>query len=153
MKEFIVTLWNRKDLDQFYQEMENSGECNNIPHRPVECCNRRKISRNTHYFLSEDEAVALLQDERVRDVSLTTEELGIKAVPISGIVNKRDDDFIIGESNWGLDTHINGVNGSNYSADKHYKQADSYDYNTGLFYVDRDIKGSFQEQNCFSFIV
>ncbi len=150
MKEFIVTLWNRKDLDQFYQEMENSGECNNIPHRPVECCNRRKISRNTHYFLSEDEAVALLQDERVRDVSLTTEELGIKAVPISGIVNKRDDDFIIGESNWGLDTHINGVNGSNYSADKHYTQADSYDYNTGLFYVDRDIKGSFLEQNCFS---
>lgn len=150
MKEFIVTLWNRKDLDQFYQEMENSGECNNIPHRPVECCNRRKISRNTHYFLSEDEAAALLQDERVRDVSLTTEELGIKAVLISGITNKRDDDFIIGESNWGLDTHINGVNGINNGADKHYRIANSYDYNTGFFHVDRDIQGSFLEQNCFS---
>lgn len=147
MKEFIVTLWNHEDLDQFYQEMENSGEYNNIPHRPVECCNRRKISRNTHYFLSEDEAAALLQDERVRDVSLTTEELGIKAVPILGITNKRDDDFIIGESNLGLDTHINGVNDS---ANKHYTKADSYDYNTNFFYVDREIKGSFLERNCFS---
>ena len=147
MKEFIVTLWNHEDLDQFYQEMENSGECNNIPHRPVECCNRRKISRNTHYFLSEDEAAALLQDERVRDVSLTTEELGIKAVLISGITNKRDDDFIIGESNWGLDTHINGVNST---ADRHYTVANSYDYNTEVFYVDRDIRGSLTENNCFS---
>lgn len=66
LTEYIVTLKRRQDLDAFYKDMEQSGcSCVNVPEREVECYARRAISRNTHYLLSVDEAIALRDDERV----------------------------------------------------------------------------------------
>jgi len=39
LKEFIVTLKDRNDLDQFYQDMENYGSSGHVPERTVECIN------------------------------------------------------------------------------------------------------------------
>jgi hypothetical protein len=68
-REFIVTLRNKDDLEQFYSEMETEGTTNNVPSRIAECVNRRPISRNTHYRLSVDEADQLRNDPRVEAVT------------------------------------------------------------------------------------
>lgn len=67
--EFIVTLKNRDDLEKFYRDMEHR-DCENycVPSREVVPCIKRPISRNTHYYLTEDEAKLLRNDPRVLDV-------------------------------------------------------------------------------------
>ena len=81
LREYIVTLKDKQDLDCFYSDMEE--ECNHdcIPKRSVTCVNRRPVSRNTHYLLSDDEAKKICNDERVMSVELTMDELGIRYLP------------------------------------------------------------------------
>ena len=78
-REYIIGLLNYDDLDNFYNDMESAGtgthDC--FPDREVECANRREISRNTHYWLTDEEAEQVRNDPRVLLVSLTAEELGI----------------------------------------------------------------------------
>ncbi len=72
--EYVVTLLNRGDLDAFYADMETLGHTRaEVPEREVECFQRREISRNTHYLLTEEEAEALKSDDRVRHVELFDE--------------------------------------------------------------------------------
>jgi len=70
LKEYIVTLHKHEDLDDFYQDMETPGGNLYIPDRAVEVVNRRPISRNTHYWLSQEEANQIKQDPRVWDVDI-----------------------------------------------------------------------------------
>lgn len=81
LKEYIVTLHNREDLDSLYDDLESDQK---FPpgtdiKRSVKCLHRRPTSRNTHYFLTEWEAEELKRDPRVRTVSIHPRELGIKA--------------------------------------------------------------------------
>jgi len=78
-KEYIVTLFKHEDLDQFYTEMENQGGNNYVPERAVAVIERRDTSRNTHYWLTEWEALELKKDSRVRNVCLHPRYLGISA--------------------------------------------------------------------------
>ena len=55
-KEYIVTLYHREDLEQFYADME----LGNFP-----LAKKRPISRNTHYRMTEEQAETLRQDPRV----------------------------------------------------------------------------------------
>ena len=55
-KEYVVTLHNRDDLEQFYNEMQLS----NFP-----LVLKRPLSRNTHYMMTEEQAEQLRQDPRV----------------------------------------------------------------------------------------
>ena len=55
-KEYVVTLYRREDLEQFYAEMQLS----NFP-----LARKRPISRNTHYMMTEEQAERLRQDPRV----------------------------------------------------------------------------------------
>jgi len=72
--EYVVTLLNRGDLDAFYADMETLGHtCAEVPEREVECFQRREISRNTHFLLTEEVAGALKSDDRVRFVQLLDE--------------------------------------------------------------------------------
>ena len=48
-KEYIVTLHNKKDAEQFYEEMETNKSTEHIPSKNFYCDKRREISRNTHY--------------------------------------------------------------------------------------------------------
>ena len=55
-KEYIVTLYRKEDLEQFYNEMKLT----NFP-----LVMKRPLSRNTHYMMTEEQAERLRQDSRV----------------------------------------------------------------------------------------
>lgn len=77
LREFIITLKDKNDLDQFYLDMESTGGTGCIPKRAVECLHRRPISRNTHYQLSQAEVDILKKDPRVENITLTLKDKGI----------------------------------------------------------------------------
>ena len=79
--EYIVTLKNFEDLESFYDDMETLGGTVYIPNRAVGLANRRPISRNTHYFLSESEAEQLRGDSRVLAVEQLPSARGIFPKP------------------------------------------------------------------------
>ena len=58
-KIYIVTLHKKEDLEQFYIEMKDKGFRLNA---------KRPISRNTHYWMTEEQAIELRKDSRVWDV-------------------------------------------------------------------------------------
>ena len=55
-KEYVVTLYRKEDLEQFYNEMKLT----NFP-----LVMKRPLSRNTHYMMTEEQAERLRQDPRV----------------------------------------------------------------------------------------
>ncbi len=74
-KEYVVTLNKGVDYSQFNQEMIASTGAGDIPDRTVDVANARHLStRNTHYALTDAEAVALRNDARVTDVQLRPED-------------------------------------------------------------------------------
>lgn len=68
LKEYVVTLHRKEDLEAFYEDMETPGGDLYIPNRKIDVANRRPTSRNTHYYLTEEEAFQLKNDSRVRGV-------------------------------------------------------------------------------------
>lgn len=90
---YIVTLHDRRDLENFYDEMEFPGSGGYIPTRSVKCRVRRNLSRNTHYNLTPEEAEILRKDPRVLAVELPPEDRGITirkygSYTLSGQFNK-----------------------------------------------------------------
>ena len=79
-KKYVVTLNNKEDLNDFYNDMESASSKSNIPDRTCNCNLRRNISRNTVYDLTDEEAALLKQDSRVKDVDLTFEDKGLEIV-------------------------------------------------------------------------
>ena len=108
MREYIITLKDHNDSDGFYADMETEGGSITIPNRACECCNRRAISRNTHYHLTYDEARQVLDDDRVLAVELTPCERGLKPIPYSWITSSTTFDKRVasdaGDDNWGFVT-------------------------------------------------
>ncbi len=106
LKEYVVTLKDFNDSDEFYKDMETPGGNLYIPNRVVECANRRPISRNTHYMLTYDEAALLKNDPRVLTVELNYADLGI-VIGCDGFTqtNANFDKRVASDSldlNWGL---------------------------------------------------
>ena len=60
-KVYIVTLKNRDDLEDFYVEMSSKG---------FKLHMKREISRNTNYYMTQEQADELKKDSRVIDVEL-----------------------------------------------------------------------------------
>lgn len=109
IKEYVVTLKNKSDLDQFYLDMENPGTNSYVPDRKVDCLRRRPKSRNTHYLLTKEEAENLSKDPRVLAVSLNHKDAGIKISYHSDVgftaqtaTWSRTNDISAGQKNWGL---------------------------------------------------
>ena len=65
-KIYVVTLKKKDDLDGFYSDMESDG---------FKLQMKRPISRNTHYYMTDDQAVALRDDSRVLAVELRPEDI------------------------------------------------------------------------------
>jgi subtilisin family serine protease len=75
MKEYIVTLKKDVNYDEFYDQMVEQNSIAHIPFREVEVANERPLSqRNTHYFLTEQEAEILKSDERVLAVDIPPDQ-------------------------------------------------------------------------------
>ena len=104
--EYVVTLYNYEDLDQFYIDMGSDNGNEFIPSRSVKRSNKRPLSRNTHYILSDEEAKQLKKDPRVWDVDLTLEEKGVVAIPLgstsitNGVFARKSSGFTNTELNW-----------------------------------------------------
>ena len=115
MKEYIVTLHNREDLEDFYNDMETPGGDLYIPDRAVDLQLRRAISRNTHYMLTFEEAEQLKEDPRVWDVApkdlkdaILWESTGYSE---SGSWIRNASTFSSStENNWGLYRHTQTTN-------------------------------------------
>ena len=63
---YVVTLKDRDDLDGFYADMKSDGYKISL---------KRPISRNTHYYMTDDEAATLRNDSRVLAVELRPEDI------------------------------------------------------------------------------
>ena len=104
-KEYIVTLKDFNESDQFYNDMETSGGTSAIPDRVVTCCCRRTISRNTHYMLTDEEAQQIKGDARILACELTPEQLGLEPIPFWDAAQDGDwdkDPNAAADKNWGL---------------------------------------------------
>lgn len=115
LREYIVTLKDYKDLDDFYNDMESPGGNLYIPHRAVDVYNRRPISRNTHYLLTDQEADQIRNDPRVEAVTLNPIDAGVVISPSwtqTGLFSKKTSSFTSNDKNWGL---LRGTLGSQIS--------------------------------------
>ena len=65
-KEYIVTLKRKDDLEDFYVEMSSNG---------FKIAKKRPISRNTHYYMTAEQAEELKKDSRVVDVEEVTDRV------------------------------------------------------------------------------
>tara|TARA_B100001093_G_scaffold518163_1_gene602089 strand:+ start:11477 stop:13132 length:1656 start_codon:yes stop_codon:yes gene_type:complete len=120
MSEYIVTLKDHNDLDDFYTQMEESSGNTTIPSRKCTCTSRRTISRNTNYDLSEQEALELSKDSRVLAVEEPPEKRGIEPVPLwdqTADFQKNLSTISSTDKNWGLFRTINGASVANWGND------------------------------------
>jgi hypothetical protein len=120
LREYIVTLHRREDLEEFYLDMETPGGNWFIPDREVDVRLRRPDSRNTHYWLTDREAEDLRADPRVADVSLTFQDLGIIVKPMYSQTettwNKSNTNTAT-HKNWGLLRCYEGSQRANWGSD------------------------------------
>lgn len=110
-QEYVVSLYNYDDLESFYDDMETSGGTKYVPIREVECALKRSISRNTHYFLTEDEAKKLEGDPRVFAVERLPKDRGIEAVLYWEQTGNFEKSSTVdsNDKNWGLKRCIDGT--------------------------------------------
>ena len=116
LKEWIITLYRKEDLESFYEDMETPGGNLFIPDRAVDVSKKRPISRNTHYMLTYDEAQLIKQDDRVWDADLA-ELVEITLRPNYTITNAEFSKAWTGDVNdinWGLLRHSEAANRSNW---------------------------------------
>ncbi len=139
MKEYIVTCKSMEDLNSFYDDMETVGGSLYIPDRAVELTNRRTISRNTHYMLTESEAVEIRKDSRVLACELTWEEQGVEVISHwkqTGDFEKIDVDldysrFIdSNDKNWGLYRVNKGSTVTNWGTNGSFTEISNRDLHT-----------------------
>ena len=109
MEEYIVTLHNKEDLDDFYNDMETLGGDLYIPDRAVDLHLRRPISRNTHYMLTPEEVIELNKDSRVLGIEskafLDLVEWKTNGYSESGTWKRSNDGVAVGDKNWGILRH------------------------------------------------
>ena len=104
LKEYIVTAQTMTDADSIIEDMESPDGNLYIPNRQVDITQLRELSRNTHFMLSDEEAVQLRTDPRVIAVERPPRDMGIEVVhhwAQSGNFEKYE---IIdtNDKNWGL---------------------------------------------------
>lgn len=80
-KNYVITLHRHEDLEEFYHDIEHEGGSLFIPNRRVSVVDRRPISRNTIYALTDQEADLVRNDPRVRAVELHYIEQDLKIEP------------------------------------------------------------------------
>lgn len=137
VKEYVVTLKKGQDCHCFYDDMETPGGTDCVPDRAVECANRRPISRNTHYWLTDAEAEALQNDPRVAAVTMA--DIGRSGVePIweqTGNFSKSAADAT-NDLNWAVLRCIDGTQIPGWGTDGTPDQTGSVQYNAAGLNVD-----------------
>ena len=74
-KEYTVIVHNREDLPTIEAEITASSGAGPIPNRTVDVANPRLGSKvQTHFMLTDEEAVALEADDRIRAVEIPPDQ-------------------------------------------------------------------------------
>jgi hypothetical protein len=109
-REYVVTLNDYNDLEEFYNDMETPGGNLYIPGREVECALRRDISRNTHYMLTDEEADQVAKDPRVLACELLPKDRGIEATPYWDYTTnfEKSTTHTSNDKNWGILRCVSG---------------------------------------------
>jgi hypothetical protein len=119
LKEYIVSAASYEVLDNLCEDIETPGGNLYIPNRAVEIADLRPLSRNTHYYLTDDEAELLRKDPRVISVELTPNDLGLAPTPV---YTQTESDWnkslsnINSNNNWGLLRVFEGQQRSNWGS-------------------------------------
>ena len=119
-RRYTVGLKNRNDLDDFYTQMDESTGNDTIPSRSCHCVQRRPISRNTEYELTDAEAEELRKDPRVVCVERDLLEMGCSPEynwTQTSPFNKTTGGFSGSDKNWGLKRVIDGEGVANWGSD------------------------------------
>ena len=131
-REYVVTLKNYDDLDNFYDDMESKTNLKSVPNSVIEVANRRPISRNTHYWLTDEEAVKLRNDKRVLAVELSDSERGIVPAPLAWVQVSsswsKSNTIQPTDLNWGILRCYNGVNKAGWGT---WSDNTGFNYATG----------------------
>ncbi len=104
LKEYVVTAQTMSDADSIIADMESPNGNLYVPNRQVSITQLRELSRNTHFMLSDEEAVQLRTDPRVIAVERPPRDIGIKIVhhwTQSGNFEKNST-IDANDKNWGL---------------------------------------------------
>lgn len=105
-QEYIITLYNADDWDQFHEEMLKNDPHAHIPDRCVLCANDRPFSETqSHYMLTKDEAAKLAQDPRVMLIELNPLlDPTLKLQPVGSFYGTYDRSSTLTNvmKNWGL---------------------------------------------------
>lgn len=114
MKEYIVVLKPDVDYGQFWSEIESTSAVPHIPDRPVDIANDQKyIDRLCNYYLSDEEAEQLRNDDRVLDVEdLSEKQIGHYS-NLSSVSFAKTSSSTGAVGNWGLKRCNSATN--NYS--------------------------------------
>ena len=122
-REYIVTVKEGVDWRVLHNELiqdtttDDSVDSNIVPDRECHCCKERAINpRNTHYDLTENEAIKLRNDPRVIGVMAVEDKPEPTPYAVQdGNFNRTTTDAGT-HDNWGLLRHINQTNSFNNSS-------------------------------------
>lgn len=108
--EYIVTAKTMDDATSLLDDMETPGGDLYIPDRQVDVTQRREISRNTHFLITDEEADQLRADPRVLAVEKLPSALGMEATPHWTQAGNFEKNSTIdtNDKNWGLYRSIAG---------------------------------------------
>lgn len=108
-KEYVIGLNRGIDTNQFWQDVEKITTLDNIPNRAIEVANPRSGSnRLTHYYLTDEEAEMIRQDERVYCVEIPANQrddisIGFRATQTENFTKANNGVDAVGSArNWGL---------------------------------------------------
>ena len=115
--EYVVCVKDSCHLESLYEDLETPGGSETIPDRKVECLERRPVSRNTHYMITDEESVLISKDSRVEFTEKVAPREFIKRVLAYTHSSNNWDKSSTTESNdknWGLLRCVEGVQRSNW---------------------------------------
>ena len=119
-REYVITLHKHEDLDSFYDDMETPNGALFIPSRAIPVADRRPVSRNTHYRLTDEEAGLIRNDSRVMAVELSIEEAGLEIRPSwtqSSTFWNKSNSVSATYKNWGLLRSVEGLQRASWGSD------------------------------------
>ena len=115
LHKYAVVLHNYQDLDQFYNDMETEGGDITIPDRAVDVELRKPKSRVTHYMLTPQEALEVINDTRVEFVEIVDDTPPDRMFTQSGSFTRSGTNNA-NDNQWGLWRHSSGENSDNFDS-------------------------------------
>ena len=121
LREYVVSAEKWEDVEALYDDLTEKRGTDYVPEREVEVAQLRPISRNTHFYLSDEEAEALKKDPRVLAVEVPpSQNPYIKILPCftqtSSFWDKASA-LVSSHKNWGLARVCNGIQTTNWGSD------------------------------------